>query len=235
MTASQILEQLEAAKSEQIKRILIKHGAKEPILGVRVEDLQKIRKVVKKDHDLALALFATGIYDAQYLAGLIADERLMTPELLRHWLSISNSRGISSSAVAWVAAEGPHGYSLAREWIESPDERTAATGWNVLNSWIALRPDSELDLAELERLVERVEREIHAERNFVRYAMNNYVIAVGIYLKTLTEKAIAAGERIGKVTVDMGDTECKVPLIPPYIAKAQARGIIGRKRKEARC
>jgi hypothetical protein len=37
------------------------------------------------------------------------------------------------------------------------------------------------------------------------------------------------------VTVDMGDTDCKVPLIPPYIGKAQARGIIGRKRKMARC
>ncbi len=235
MTAEEALERLTEVSSDQIKRILMRHGAQEPILGVRVEDLQRIRKAVKKDHDLALSLFDTGIYDAQYLAGLIADEKSMTPELLRHWLAISNCSAISSSAVAWVAAESSHGYALAREWIEAPDERTAQTGWNVLNSWIALQPDCELDLPELERLLERVEREIHTERNMVRYAMNNYVISLGIYVASLTDKAIAAGERIGKVSVDMGETDCKVPLIPPYIAKAQTRGIIGRKRKMARC
>jgi 3-methyladenine DNA glycosylase AlkD len=226
MTATEVLKKLEELSSDQIKRILMRHGAREPILGIKIEELQKIRKVVKKDHDLSLALFDTG---------LIADEKRMTPDQLRHWLAASNCHAISASAVAWVAAESPHGYELAREWIESPDESTAATGWNVLNSWIALRPDSALDLPELERLMERVERDIHTERNHVRYAMNNYVISAGIYLASLTEKAIAAGERIGTVTVDMGETECQVPLIAPYIGKAQARGSIGKKRKMARC
>lgn len=235
MTAAEIVKQLEELSSDQIKRILMKHGAREPILGVKIEELQKVRKLIKKDHELSVALFDTGIYDAQYLAGLIADEKQMTPEQLKRWLATSNCRAISASAVAWIAAEGPHGYELAREWIESPDEEVASTGWSVLNSWIALKPDSDLDLTELERLMERVEREIHGERNWVRYAMNHYVISAGIYVASLTDKAIAAGERIGKVTVDMGDTECHVPLIAPYIGKAQARGSIGKKRKMARC
>jgi 3-methyladenine DNA glycosylase AlkD len=235
MTAEEIVKQLEDLGNDQIKRILMKHGAKEPILGVKIEELQKIRKVVKKDHDLALALFDTGIYDAQYLAGLIADEKRMTADLLRHWLATSNSGPIRGVTVAWVAAESSHGYHLAREWIGSPDEERAATGWNVLNCWIAVRPDTELDLPELERLMHHVEKVIHSERNRVRYAMTNYVISAGIYLASLTDKAVAAGERIGKVTVDMGDTDCQVPLIAPYIGKAQARGAIGKKRKTVRC
>ena len=36
-------------------------------------------------------------------------------------------------------------------------------------------------------------------------------------------------------TVDMGDTACKVPFIPDYIRKVEARGTIGKKRKTVRC
>ncbi len=42
-------------------------------------------------------------------------------------------------------------------------------------------------------------------------------------------------ERIGKVSVDMGDTACSVPYSPDYIRKAQLKGIIGKKRKSAKC
>ena len=38
-------------------------------------------------------------------------------------------------------------------------------------------------------------------------------------------------EKIGPVSVDMGDTACKVPYAPDYIQKVQKRGTIGKKRK----
>lgn len=65
--------------------------------------------------------------------------------------------------------------------------------------------------------------------------MNSFVIAVGSYVSSLTQEAIAVGTAIGSVTVDMGDTACKVPFIPDYIRKVEARGTIGKKRKTVRC
>ena len=62
-----------------------------------------------------------------------------------------------------------------------------------------------------------------------------FVIAVGIYVKSLNALAKKTGEKIGVVTVDMGDTACKVPFAPDYIKKAEKRGSIGKKRKSARC
>ena len=41
--------------------------------------------------------------------------------------------------------------------------------------------------------------------------------------------------KIGKVSVDKGDTACKVPFAPEYIEKARKRGTIGKKRKSAKC
>jgi hypothetical protein len=65
--------------------------------------------------------------------------------------------------------------------------------------------------------------------------MNSFVIAVGSYVKPLTDTAIATGEKIGPVAVDMGNTSCQVPFAPDYIRKAQKRGTIGKKRKSAKC
>jgi 3-methyladenine DNA glycosylase AlkD len=39
------------------------------VFGVKIGDLKVIQKKVKKDHQLAMELFDTGIYDAMYLAG----------------------------------------------------------------------------------------------------------------------------------------------------------------------
>ena len=76
---------------------------------------------------------------------------------------------------------------------------------------------------------------IHEGKNRARYAMNGFVIAIGSYIPALTEKAKAIGDKIGKVSVDMDGTACKVPLIKPYIQKVEDKGRIGKKRKTARC
>ena len=47
--------------------------------------------------------------------------------------------------------------------------------------------------------------------------------------------AVRTAEAIGPVSVDMGDTACKVPYAPDYIQKIRQRGTIGKKRKTAKC
>ena len=65
--------------------------------------------------------------------------------------------------------------------------------------------------------------------------MNNFVIALGTYVQGLTDLAVQAAEKIGKVTVDMGDTACKVPDAVERIQKAREQGAIGKKRKTVKC
>jgi len=235
MTASEILTQLEGLGLASYRKVMVNHGVQEPFFGVKIEELKKFQKQIKKDYQLALDLFETRNYDAQYLAGLIADEKRMTQADLRRWLATANCSAICASAVAWVAAESAHGRELALDWITSDDENTAQTGWHTLSSLVAITDDSRLDLSELQGLLDRVEQTIHQQPNRARYAMNGFVIALGSYVSSLTEAAIATGERIGPVCVDMGKTACEVPSSPAYIRKVQARGTIGKKRKTAKC
>ena len=65
--------------------------------------------------------------------------------------------------------------------------------------------------------------------------MNGFVISVGTYIEGLTKKSKEVASKIGKVSVNMGGTGCKVPLAIDYIKKAIEKGRIGKKRKTARC
>ena len=235
MTADEIMIELAAYGDAQTKKTLMTHGAQEPLFGVKVADQKKILKKTKKNHELSLELFATGNSDAMYLAGLMADEKKITKTQLETWAKKAYWSYLSEYAVPWVASETPFGFELGLKWIESEQPNIAVCGWGTLSSCAALHADTELDIEKYSQLLDRVAKEIHTASNRERYCMNGFVITVGSFIKELSEKAIATANKIGKVTVDMNGTACKVPFATDYIKKIADKGQIGKKRKTARC
>ncbi len=208
---------------------------REPFFGVKIGDMKKIEKRVKKDYRLALDLYDTGNYDAMYLAGLIADDARMTRKDLNHWVKTAYGGALATATVPWVAAGSEHGYEIALEWIESKKENVAVAGWATLSSLVALKDDNDLDLPGLKRLLQRVQETIHQQPDSVRLAMNGFMIALGTYVQGLSDNAVQAATKIGRVSADMGDTACKVPSALEYIENARKRGAIGKKRKTVKC
>ena len=124
---------------------------------------------------------------------------------------------------------------VAREWMASEHEMVAVAGWSAYANYLSITPNERLDLKEIRRLLEQVERTVRGERNRVRYNMNAFVIAVGAYVPALFEEALSVAERIGKVDVNVGQTACKVPLASAYIRKIEEKGNVGKKKKTCRC
>ena len=235
MTAKEILEELKTFGSPNIKKVLKNHGVQEPFFGVKIGDMKKIQKRIRKDYQLARDLYDTGNYDAKYLAGLVADDAKMTKKDLTHWVTTAIGGALACATVPWVAAGSNHGYEIALEWIESKKENVASAGWSTLSSLVALKDDADLDLPALKRLLGRVQKTIHDQPNDVRSAMNGFLIAVGTYVQELSDVAAQAAKKVGKVTVDMGDTACEVPDALERIQKARETGAIGKKRKTVKC
>lgn len=235
MNVEEILERLSKLGSEQTKKIYMNHGARGNLFGVKVGDLKKLVKFVKKNHELALALYDTGNSDAMYLAGLSVNPKLMEKKTLENWVKRANWYMLAEYTVAGVAAESPYALELARKWIESDEEMTAVAGWSTYANYLSITPDEKLELDEIRSLLHRAEKNIHQEKNRVRYCMNGFVISVGVYVKALHDEAISVAETIGKVQVNMGNTACKVPLAVPYIKKVEERNKIGVKRKTCIC
>ncbi|WP_442600339.1 DNA alkylation repair protein [Neobacillus sp. D3-1R] len=230
-----IMQKLQEWGSEQTKRTFMNHGIEEPNFGVKIGDLKKLVKYVKKDHDLTLQLYQTGNHDAMYLAGLSVNPKLMSKESLQEWVQKAYWYMLAEYTVAQVAAESNYALELAREWMESDEEMISVCGWSTYSNYLSITPDEKLDIAELNELLNHVKNTIHEERNRVRYVMNNFVICVGAYVTDLNEEAKIVAEQIGKVQVDVGNTACKVPLATDFIKKIEEKNRVGLKRKTCIC
>jgi 3-methyladenine DNA glycosylase AlkD len=223
MLLNEVIADLKAHGSEQTKKTFLRHGAKEPYFGVLTEHLKKLQKKVKKDHQLAMQLYDTSISDAMYLAGLICDPSKMSKKDLNHWVDKAYWYMISEYTVPPVAAESPHGYEIAKEWILSEKEMIASAGWATLSAIIAKKGTEFVNVDEIEVLLRKIPFEIHSAQNRVRYTMNGFVIACGAHIPELEKPAGEIARQIGKVKVDMGDTACKVPDALSYIKKVKER------------
>ena len=102
MTAAEIVDKLKPLGAASYRKILHNHGVPEPVFGVKIEELKKFQKRIKKDYQLALDLYDTGIYDAMYLAGLIADDRKMTVDDLRRYERRHGRIAPGATTLTWM-------------------------------------------------------------------------------------------------------------------------------------
>ena len=236
-TLKSIMAELKGKGKETTRRTYSRHGVPEGrMFGVSIADLKVIAKTIKGEQQLALDLFETGNLDAMYLAGMVANGRQMSKAQLQTWAKrASGMTMVSEYSVPWVAVESPHARELAVKWINSKDEHIASCGWSTYGGIVATTADADLDMAEIEELLNTVVKQIGGAQNRVRYTMNAFVIAVGVYVRPLSAQAKAVAKQIGEVSVDMGDTACQVPLATAFIEKCETAGRVGNKRKTIRC
>jgi len=235
-TVQSILSELKSKGSESTRAIYVRHGfPPDRVFGVSAANLKLIAKKIKGDQKLACALYDTGNLDAMYLAGLVVDGSQMTERQLGAWAKAADGlQMISEYTVPGAAVASPHAFALASKWIKSKQESVAACGWRTYAEIVATTADDDLDLTDIDERLETIAKSIHGAKNRVRHTMNGFVIAVGTYVKPLLTRARATAQKIGKVSVDMGDTACKVPLATATIQKAESAGKVGKKRKAAR-
>jgi 3-methyladenine DNA glycosylase AlkD len=180
-TVATIMADLKSKGKEQTRKIYSRHGmAPERILGVLTSDLKSVAKTIRGQQALACELYSTGIMEAMYLAGMVADGAKLTRDQLSQWAEgAEGMQMISEYTVPWVAVDNPNGRALALKWMKSKKEHIAAAGWSTYAGLVSLLPDEALDLAEIQGLLETAASQVHAAPNRVRYTMNLFVISVG--------------------------------------------------------
>jgi len=236
-TVKSVMAELKTKGKENTRAIYARHGI--PIdrtFGVSNADLKVIAKTIRKQQALALELYDTGVMDAMYLAGIVADGSQMTKKQLQAWADgAADMPMIAEFTVPWVAVENAAGRELALEWMKSKQEQVASAGWCTYTGLLATTADDALDLKEIEGLLKTVPARIHSAPNRVRATMKGFVISVATYVAPLLKQAKAAAKEMGVVSVDVGDTDCTVRQASDTIAKVEAAGKVGKKRKTIRC
>jgi 3-methyladenine DNA glycosylase AlkD len=235
MELHEIMSELELLATERMKKYYISQGAREPLFGVASGALKPIAKKIKKNQPFAEELYATGNYDAMYLAGMVADPKNMTPKDFERWIEKAYFHMISDYIVAVTLAETDFAQEVADKFIGSGEELVMSAGWSCYEWLLGSRKDDEFDRDKILSMLQTVEKQIHSQPNRTRYAMNGFVIAVGVSFIPLHEEALRTAEVIGEVSVTLGKGACRVPNAFESIKDQRDKGRIGFKRKNVRC
>ncbi len=219
MTRTGVMKELRANGTAQIRKVYRQHGIRGELFGVSYAALGKLQKRIKIDQSLAEQLWATGNTDARALATMIADPGEIGVGTLNAWVKDVDNRGLAG-ALSNVAAAAPSAKGRMEKWTVSKNEMVACTGWHTLAS--IARQDNGLPDAYFAKYLGTIESKIHTNKNWVKYAMNNALINIGVRNPKLEKQAIAVSKRIGRVEVDHGETGCKTPDAAAYIRKTVA-------------
>lgn len=217
MDFNRVMRELEANGTAQNRKVYARHGIGEKMFGVSFANLEKLRKQIKVDHELAAQLWATGNHDAKILATMIADPQALTDKQAEAWAKDLDNYGIAEM-FGRLVVKSPLALKKAKKWHKANDEWIASAGWRMISHLAADNPG--LSDEYFDPYLELIATSIHQQKNRVRYEMNGALIAIGLRNEALEQKALEVARKIGKVIVDHGQTGCKTPDAAEYIAKA---------------
>jgi 3-methyladenine DNA glycosylase AlkD len=147
-------------------------------LGVSMANLQKIAKHLGRDHDLAAALWSTGVYEARMLACLVDDPARVAPDQMDAWRADFDNWAIVDTACFKLFDRSPHAFAKIAEWAGLNDEFGRRAAFALL-ACLALHDKAADDQPFLDGLV-LIERAAGDDRNFVKKAANWALRAIGL-------------------------------------------------------
>ncbi len=194
-SAVEILADLEVKGSEAFRRVYTKQGAGDKVLGIKMGDLRALAKELKKQHALGLALWDSGWFEARVLATMLFDPKQLTEGECIRLAESCDSPPLIDKLTGNVLEVSEQAEALRARWLDSADPLLGRAGWNLMIAAVQKDKKGALDL---DVLLAKVETELPAASRPKKEAMNMCLVMIGVYHASHTDKAIAAGERLGR-------------------------------------
>ncbi|OOQ60103.1 DNA alkylation repair protein [Mucilaginibacter pedocola] len=163
-------------------------------LGVRIPEVRKIAKAYKKNHQLALQLWATGIHEARIMASMVDDPAQVTAQQIDEWTAQFYSWDLCDQVCGNLFDRTPFAVAKAFEFSAREEEYVKRTGF-VLMAEYAIHHKKATN-EELMQFFPIMEREAWDGRNFVKKAVNWALRQIGKRNAFLRAEAIATAHRI---------------------------------------
>ena len=199
------------------KNIYSKINSKTMKLG----DLRKIAKEIKKDHAMAMELWSTGEFMPRLLAILIMDKKLLTQELIDNLDRDMHSHEMDerTQLMDWLMAnqlsKDKKTVALMESWENSPSALQRRIFWYYQARlwWMGQAPPPNTD-----QLLNSIEDRIANEQPEVQWAMNFTAGQIGIHQPEYRLRCIALGEQTGLYKDQVVSKGCTPDYLPEFIA-----------------
>ena len=178
-------------------------------LGANLTKLKELAKVVKKNHELALELWDTGIHDAKLLATMIERPKKVTSEQIDLQIEQVYTVDLADKYCSNIIVKTPFVQEKIDRWRESEVEMQRRSCYMLIAA--QAKNNRELSDAYFEAILQTVEQKVQREQNWVKEAMNYALIAIGSRNKHLNRLSVALARRVGIIEVDYGMSACQTP------------------------
>ena len=194
-TLEEALGKLQAqARPDQLEGMARFGIATDRRLGLSVPTMRRIAKELGKDHKLALALWKTGIPEAQIVATLVDPPEKLTEKQMDAWVKDLKSWDVCDQVCGNLFDKSPLAWKKAREWAGREEEfvRRAAFALMAYLAW----HDKEAGDEAFIQLLPVVQQAADDERNFVKKAVNWALRGIGKRNARLKKAAIQTAREI---------------------------------------
>jgi len=163
-------------------------------LGISIPKLRAIAKDIPKNHELALALWNTGIHEARILACYIDEITAVTPAQLEEWVLDFNSWDLCDQCCSNHVDKTPYAHQKAIEWSHRSEEFVKRAGF-VLMATLSVHDKTATD-TDFDCFFDRIIAECNDNRVYVKKAVNWALRQIGKRNKKLHKKAVEIGLEI---------------------------------------
>jgi 3-methyladenine DNA glycosylase AlkD len=167
-------------------------------LGVAYKDMKVLGKRLGRDHELAAALWDTGVYEARMVASFVEDPSQVTPAQLDRWCKDFDNWAICDTMCFNLFDRTPHAWTKVKQWSSSKDEFIKRTAFALL--WSLSVHDKRAGNEPFVQGLVLIERADDDERNFVKKAVNMALRAIGKRNRALNVAAQAVSRRLAGST-----------------------------------
>jgi len=189
------LRWLEAHGSKSVRDGMLRYAIpNDHALGVRMGEIQKLARQLGHDHALALALWKTGVYEAQMLCAYVDEPTRVTAAQMDAQARAFDNWAICDTLCFALWVRTPHAFAKIRKWATSRDEFVKRASFALLAS-VALKDEAASD-AEFRRGLKLIEKAATDERNFVKKAVNWALRGIGSRNLALNEGAVALSKKL---------------------------------------
>jgi 3-methyladenine DNA glycosylase AlkD len=163
-------------------------------LGVAVGDIRLLGKQLGRNHELALALWQTGIYEARMLTAFVADPKAITAAQMDAWCRDFDSWGICDALCFHLFDKTPHAWKKVEQWSGKRPEFVKRASFALLAS-IAGHDKQAPDQPFVDSFV-LIERAAADDRNFVKKGVSWALRGIGHRNPALHAKSVAVARRL---------------------------------------
>jgi 3-methyladenine DNA glycosylase AlkD len=157
-------------------------------LGIKLPKLRKLARELRRDHELALSLWATEVHEARLLATMVAEPKRLTVAQMEAWVKDFDSWDLCDVACGNLFCRTPLAWELAPAWAAREEEFVRRAGF-VLMATLAVHQKAAPDAAFL-AFFPLLERYAPDDRNFVKKAVNWALRQIGKKNTALRREAV---------------------------------------------